>query len=220
MWLSVCRPAACSCFGPFKSVPVCLVFVSVEKSLSSLMSDKSVTPLQQMVVKMLHFFPCEKKRFIFLSKWSVKGVVGVIVEWLCEPQPHRKCVTKTLQTSDLTEIYRCAQRLEKVRKDCRYSRNSYSYIIKINTNLTVMWPQLWEATMNPFTMEQMFHHDNWYDDETMSGDYGTPGTGSRSNYSGRSALSCFVTQWCHDLGFCSAQQHSRWKSKEELNRKT
>lgn len=167
--VAVCRPAACSCFGPFKSVPVCLVFVSVEKSLSSLMSDKSVTPLQQMVVKMLHFFPCEKKRFIFLSKWSVKGVVGVIVEWLCEPQPHRKCVTKTLQTSDLTEIYRCAQRLEKVRKDCRYSRNSYSYIIKINTNLTVMWPQLWEATMNPFTMEQMFHHDNWYDDETMSG---------------------------------------------------
>ncbi len=35
-------------------------------------------------------------------------------------------------------------------------------------NFTAIWPRLREATMTPFTTEQMFHHDNRYDNENMS----------------------------------------------------
>lgn len=105
MWLH-CLSSGCIFFA-FGNLNLCLAFVMrnhchltcliwlLAPILTSNSSATKVAP---------HFYPCEKKHFIFFSKWCVKRVVGVIVEWLCEPQHHRKCLTKKLKTSVLTEI--------------------------------------------------------------------------------------------------------------------
>lgn len=49
-----------------------------------------------------------------------------------------------------------------------HSYDELAHSLKKSIHFSVIWPELWEATMNTFTMEQMFHHDNQYVDETMS----------------------------------------------------